>query len=120
MSPSKRWLRVTLWGQTLNTERLRDLSVEALEARRPQRASQSIGPTVALTRTRFLASETNGLSSAPKSSAKSFVFSTAFQQGSPTFHALRMSQSDMTTQPNSSLDGRRRAASERFRYRHPP
>jgi len=38
------------------------------------------------------------ISSAPKSSAKSFVFSTAFQQGSPTFHALRMSQSDMTTQ----------------------
>ena len=38
------------------------------------------------------------LSSAPKSSAKSFVFSTAFRQGSPTFHALRMSQSDMTTQ----------------------
>src|SRR5437773_11151013 len=36
--------------------------------------------------------------SAPKSSEKSFVFSAASSRGSPTFHALRVSQSDMTTQ----------------------
>src|SRR5207302_1027478 len=48
---SRQRLRVLGDRQTLNTERteyLRDLSVEALEARRPQRTSHRLRPTVAL------------------------------------------------------------------------
>src|SRR5438477_8065401 len=48
--PSRGRLRVLYDPQTLNTERtehLRDLSVEALEARRPQRTSHWLRPTAA-------------------------------------------------------------------------
>src|SRR5439155_423035 len=70
----------------------------------PARAALKGGATgqypgrIALTRPECL---TTCHCSAPKSSAKSFVFSAASNRGSPTFHALRVSQSDMTTQLNS-------------------